>query len=310
MTAEAQFLGNGDTVDWTAAEALASGQVVQLPDGRAGVIAGAKAAAIGDRVAARVKNDLYTMQKTASVVLLDGQEVYWVKSTGKVSYTGDFKVGTVVGDAASAATTCVVALNNRAQALIRLGTGSWNKVESTGTVAELGDGARLALTTAGSAQHAWLVSDAVVDIDEGLIFEAWVDVVDNGDNAVLDMDWGLADDAGTADFDALSEFIAFHLDGDTLDLDAHSDDGTTDIAPVDTTANVVEDAWTFYQIDLRDKTAPKLYVNGVLVTSTAIVMDDYAGNLRAIAAIEKSGTDDTPGEIRVRDMLVRTALAA
>ena len=297
-----------NVVDYTPSTAKTAGEVIQLPDGRAGVVVSTLAASAKG---AAYTAGIFTVAKTTSMVVLNGQKLYWDKTNSKAKYTGDFYIGVAMADGAAADTTIKVALNVEQEPVIALNKGTWSVVESTAAVTNLmGNGNKLAVTTAGSAQHAWLYSDKVIDIDEKPILEGWVGVFDNGDATVLDMDWGLADDAGTTDFDALSEFIAFHLDGNDLDLDAHSDDGTTDIAPVDTEQDLTEDTYYFFQIDLRDKTAPLLYVNGVLCTSTGIVMSAYTGALRAVLAIEKSGTDDTPGEIRVRELNVRTGVTA
>jgi predicted RecA/RadA family phage recombinase len=306
---EAQYHQDSDSIQWIAAAALAAGQVVQLEDGRAGVIQGLKAIAAGDAVSARVRG-IVTMAKTTSMVLLKGQQVFWDAATNKVKYTGDWPVGVVIEDCAAAATTCLVDLNVTPQYVIEQGKDTWSTVSSTGTVAQVvgGNQIALSLTTAGSAQHAWLVSDKAVDVDDGPILEGWLILNTAADNAVVDIDLGLASGAGTADFEALDAFAAFHNDGADLNLDVQSDDGTTDIAPVDSGVDLVAGTPVFCQLDLRDKTAPAFYVGGVKVTSTGTTLAAYSGTLKVAVAIEKSGTDDSPGVIEVTDLRVRTGL--
>ena len=310
MSLEAQLHKEAGTIDFTATVALSAGQVMQCPDGRAAVVAGLKGFAIGD-TATVYTTGIYTVAKTASMVVLDGQKLYWDATNSAAKYTGDFYIGTAVGDGTSAATTIKVDLNAVQVPRISLDQGTWSEVTSTATIShKSANEKQLALTTAGSAQYAWLTSDATVDIDDGPILEGWIGVFDNGDNAVVDIDWGFVSAAGTTDFEAASALAAFHLDGNDTDLDVHSDDGTTDTDPVDSTADLTEDVYDFYQLDLRTKTAPKFYRNGVLLTSTACVMTAYTSTLMAAVVIEKSGTDDTPGEVRVKELNVRTGRVA
>jgi hypothetical protein len=190
--------------------------------------------------------------------------------------------------------------------VIEQNQGLWDKVESTGSVTGGPGGQQtLALTTAASAQHAWLASNQSIDVDEGPILEAWVNVASKGDNAVVDIDIGLASATGTTDWEALAAYIAAHINGNSANLMVHSDDGTTDSDEVDSGVDIVEGTYDFVQIDLRDKTAPAIYVNGVAVTVTGLTLAAYTSTLKAVMAVEKSGTDDTPGSLAVRDLTVR-----
>lgn len=296
--------------DFTPVAAAAAGDVVQLPSGRAGIVATDLAAA--EKGAVYVEG-FFKMTKATSVVLLEGQRVFYSKTNGNVSYTGDFAVGTVVTDAASSATTVIVALNVFQRPVISLRDSTWSEVESTAAAAPLiGGGVDLAVTTAGSAQHAWAVSDESVDIAAGPIVEVLATIVNKGDNAVLDIDFGLVNAAGTTDFEAVTDLISFHVDGNSANIYVQSDDGTTDTAAVDTTVDLTEGTYAFFQIDLRNKTAPVFYINGVAVTATGTTLAALASGtmLKAAICIEKSGTDDTPGEIKVKEFNVRTKPSA
>src|SRR4051812_4645973 len=114
MTVEATYLRSRDEVRKTAAAAIAANEVHQLADGRAGVLTSLNAASSGERTNWTTTGQ-FTLPKTTSMVLLDGGRAYWDYSANKVHYKKvndrDFYLGRVVGDAASADTTCVVNIN-------------------------------------------------------------------------------------------------------------------------------------------------------------------------------------------------------
>lgn len=76
MSVEAIFKNEPGTVQITAAAALASGEIIQLSDGRAGVVAGANARAIGDLASVVVEghHDVLTAEATTFTI---GAPVYW-----------------------------------------------------------------------------------------------------------------------------------------------------------------------------------------------------------------------------------------
>jgi predicted RecA/RadA family phage recombinase len=104
----------GDAIVITADGTYTKGDVVQLPDGRAGVVL--QDVASGNPSACHV-GGVFEMLKTTSMVLLRGGRAYWDYSADKVYFRPindrDFYVGRIKDDAASAATTCYVALNVR-----------------------------------------------------------------------------------------------------------------------------------------------------------------------------------------------------
>jgi predicted RecA/RadA family phage recombinase len=111
--AEAE-LHQGDecVLDYTADAAISGGEVLQLRDGRAGVIP--YDVANGEKGGAQTEG-IYRVTKTAGVVILDGGRVYWDHSANAATYKTandrDFYLGTAVGDAASADTEMYVNLN-------------------------------------------------------------------------------------------------------------------------------------------------------------------------------------------------------
>lgn len=317
--AEATYLKDDEVTEITAAAALASGQVIQLADGRAGFVAGTGAGvAAGDLAGVQTEGHI-TVAKTTSMVILDGGRVYWDHSANKAHYKTandrDFYLGTAVGDAASAATTMVVNLNAKPVYAIDLAGGptlsqsNWVTEATNGLGVTLlpGGGAQVAFDAVTEAAQAALYSARTLPIASNPILEARVAIFDKGDNAALDVDIGLANGSHATDFEAVTEFVAVHIDGNTLDLDAHSDDGTTDVAPTDTTVNLVDDTFVEVWIDCRNPADVQIYVDGALVLgSTVFDLSAATGPIFPIVHMEKT-SDDTPADFRVDFLRVRTA---
>ena len=107
MTLEAYYRHEGEAIDYTPSSALTGGQVIQLADGRAAVAITDMAA--GAKGAVGVVG-VYRLEKTTSMVILDGGRVYWDHSANKAHYKKvndrDFYVGRAVGDASSSGRAC------------------------------------------------------------------------------------------------------------------------------------------------------------------------------------------------------------
>ena len=83
MVANAYYLQEGESVDYTPVIAMVAGEVVQISDGRAAFAPTAIAA--GVKGAVQVCG-LVTMPKTTSMALLDGGKAYWDYSAAKVHF--------------------------------------------------------------------------------------------------------------------------------------------------------------------------------------------------------------------------------
>jgi hypothetical protein len=308
----------------TLAAALVPGEVYQLNDGRAGVFNTADGLDAGERAAFQTDGQ-YTVVKTASQVWIKGDPIWWDRSAGAATCLEpigaadrDFYLGTATADAASADTTGSVNLNVEPAWIIDSARDNGDtvvvKTVVGSTTVEVPDvkqrGGMLAMnfgTTAEAQKVDWisgrsfaLASNWVVDI----LFE----LVTAADNAAVDIDVGVASGTHATDFEAIAEFAAFHLDGDDLNIDAHSDDGTTDIAPTDTTVDIVAGTPIRLKLDGRDPNNVKYYVEGVEVLAATANLGDIdagAGPLFATIHAEKTA-DDSPLAFRAR-IRVRTA---
>jgi len=293
-------------VDFTAVSAKTAGEVIQLADGRAGVVATGLAA--GDLGAAYVLG-CFKMLKTASVVLLEGQEVYWVKSTGKISYTGDFFVGVMQADAASAATTGYVLINVKPEPVISLDKGEWTWGVTNGLgVVFTGDVHKLEFDNTSEAAMAALYSVATIALNQGPIMEIEVALYDDGAE-VNDINIGLANGTHATDFESVTEFAGLHVDAADLSANVQSRDGTTTVAATDSTIDFVDDTYALVQIDARNLADVKVYINGVdagALAAETLVLSLATGPVMPIVHVEKT-TSTALADIRVRKMQVRTA---
>lgn len=316
---EARYIQAGDVMDYTPVAALDAGDVIQLPDGRAAI-------AIGDIAAGELGSvgvgGVWRMEKTTSIVLLAGGRAFFDHSAGKVHYKAvndrDFYAGTVVEDAASAATTVDVHLNQQQRNTIDALNGPSLSV-ATGTIAAggfdlpkaYGGSKGLALTATSEVQCVDILSVDRVAVASNPILEAIFRLGTNGSGSTTDFNIGLASATSTSDADAIAEHVLFHVDGGALDLFAQSKDGTTTVAAADTTVNVtagsaVSDRVEVW-IDARDPADCQLYVNGVLVlAATVFDISAAVGPLGALAHLEKSTGTATAGPTFIDRLVVRT----
>lgn len=325
MSGYAVFANESGIVDYTPAAAVEAGDIVRLPCGLAGQALGDIAA--GATGAARV-DGIIVMNKTDGIAFLAGGDVYLDVSAEKAHFrpeagTVDFFVGTVEEDAAMSDTTVRVRLNGRTRYAVDLHDGNGN---GDGWTAEatLGLGISVGTLAAGAGQlgvhqasfdavaeaaQAALFSNRRVPLSSKPIFEARAAVYNIGDNAALDINLGLSSASHATDFEAVPVFAAFQLDGNSLNINTHSDDGSTDRAPADSSIDAVDDTFAEFWIDCRDPADVKFYVDGVLVDSELskrVLSAALTTAVGPILHVEKT-SDDTVADVRVSRMRMRTA---
>ncbi len=310
-----------DTVDVIAPTGgYTSGQVLQLSDGRAAYVAGLRSPAAGEAAALQVHGQA-TVTKTASVVILKGTRVYWDRSANTATPLravagADFYMGVALNDAASADTTVDVDLNVEPNYVFDFHRDPCDTVvvltAGTPDLKMRGGEAYMAFSATAEAQKIDILSAISVPVTVPMIFECEFQVATFCDADVGDLSVGLANATHASDADSITESAFFHQDsGADLNLDAECDDGTAaEVAATDTTVDVVAGTRVFVQIDARDLTDLKYYVNGVRVLSTtAFDIGDATGPLKALVHFEKS-SNDSPGEIRVSHLaIIATDLA-
>lgn len=317
---DAVFARPANSVELTLAAAVAAGKIVQLPEGRAGVYGGtfgSNGGVQGETVALRTDGQ-YTVTKRTGEVWLDGDPLWWDHSALVAtclepigSSDRDFFIGVSVGDAASDDASGTCNLNVEPAWIIDTNrdNGDTVLVKTAGAPYLFNRGGVLAGgfdTTAEVQKFDWL-SDRGFAVGSNWVAEILLEVATAPDNAAVDVDVGVASATHASDFEAIAEFAAFHLDGDNQDLDAHSDDGTTDVAPTDTTVNWTTGTPLRLKLDGRNPSDVKFYAEGVEQLSGTANLGNLAaavGPLKAIVHAEKTA-DDSPLELKAR-VRVRT----
>lgn len=115
MVAEAQTHSENSEVQIAAPADTASGEVLQLADGRAAVALGLKTTLSGDPLALAVKGQ-FRVAKASGVVFADGDDIFWDKSANTAILASDaigedFYFGKSIGGAATAALYALADLN-------------------------------------------------------------------------------------------------------------------------------------------------------------------------------------------------------
>lgn len=313
--AEATMYKDASTVTLTAWAAMSPGEILQLPDGRAGYVLGLQSIASGDLVEFQVDGQV-TVTKTASIVILPGGEVMWDVSANSATIpvltaNEDFILGVCQNGAASAATSMVVDLNKRAKGLVDLQESAFAHalVYTTGYPRGSMQGGSYcaAFSATAEAQKMDLLSIQSFPVEGDWVAEAIVTVVTDADADVGDLNVGVANATHATDCDSITESCFFHIDmtGADTNLKAESDDGTTEVAATDTTIDWAAGTPLHLQIDGRTTTDIQMYVNGVnVLPATVFKLDKATGPLKALFHLEKT-SNDTLGTVRLDKLQVR-----
>lgn len=314
MTAEAIHLRDRHELRKVAAADIASGEVHQMPDGRAGVLNQLCEAESGDTTTF-VTHGQKTVIKKSGEVWIDGAEIFWDHSANSATCVPqyadrDFYLGTAVGDVSSATTSGVVNLNVRPSYIIDMhrdgGDTAVVLTAGTPTIVQRGGSLTAAFSATAEAQKLDWLSKRSFPKGSNWILDADVEVVTNADADVADLSVGVANATHASDADSITESCFIHLDmGADLNIDAESDDGTTEVAATDTTVDWAEGTPFHITIDGRDETDIQIYINGVLVLgATTFTLAAATGPLKALFHLEKSA-NDSPGVVQLDNLTVR-----
>lgn len=311
---EAQLVQAGATVDWTADAAYSAGAVIQLRDGRAGVVS--VDCVSGEVVGVHVEG-IFKVAKTTSMVVLIGSRLFWDHSANKAHLLHradrDFFLGSAMEDATSAATTVKVNLNAKPVPTLSLADGFASvPVLTAGINTRIigqGDGVSLIFDTTAEAQKMDALGIRGLAPAAIPIVEALICVNTNGDDAAFDFNVGLANGTHATDADSITESLFCHIDGASTNIALESDDGTTEVAATDSTVDFTAGTPFLVQWDLRDLSDIQVYVDGVNVLPASVFkLNAATGPLKLLAHMEKSG-NDTPGNVTVMSLIARAAQA-
>ena len=312
--AEATYYQDGNCIDFTPTAALLAGDVVHLPDGRAGIAVTDIAA--GAKGAVQVTG-ICKVAKIVTQTMLVSNYVYWDTSASTCNLlhgtSTDFFLGTVVEDAAYADTTVKVNLNVKPAYTLSLADGFSAlpipaiTANPQGMMFSNGNGVNMVFDTAAEAEKFDALSTLAIATATPGVLQAKVCINLNGDAAAFDFNVGLANETHATNADTITSSLFLHTDGNSLNLNIESDNAAAEVAATDTTLDAVVGTPFIVTWDLRDWAAIKCYINGLRVgdgttgTLVALTLAGVAGPLRLLVHMEKTA-DDSPGNITVMDM--------
>lgn len=312
MTIQAQYLQDGEMIDWTADATYSNGDVIQLRDGRAAVVS--QDCVVDDVIGVYVEG-VFRFLKTASIVLLEGGRLFWDHSANKAHFKSvndrDFLLGSIQADAASADTTVDAALNVMPVYTVDLENGfrSLPVMTTLGSALTLpnGDGVQLVIGAANEAQKVDALSYDGFATGAKAIVETRITIVDGDGSTAADFNVGIASATHATDADSIAKHLFCHIDGNSANINFQSKDGTTTVAAADSTVDYA--AGTAFEVwfDMRNSADVQVYVDGVLVLgSTVFDVSASASTWKLLAHLEKTATTDT-GNIAVDWLRARLA---
>ena len=192
----------------------------------------------------------------------------------------------------------------------------WTKVETLGLGVTSSDEPNGVLkfafdAVAEAATAALYMQAAPIHPSTNPIVEFRLAIFDIGDDAALDINFGLANDTHATDADTITDSIFFHLDGTDLSVLVECDDGTNQTIAVDSTVDLTDDTYARFKIDCTDLSDIKFYIDleagagyvRVLSTTTFSVAA-MTNALTPIVHVEKT-SNDTLADVRLDWIRVR-----
>jgi hypothetical protein len=153
-------------------------------------------------------------------------------------------------------------------------------------------------------------------VDKGLTFEVDLVVADKGDNAALDIDWGFGtalttNSEANIDHADMVQLACFHMDGNSDNILAQSDDNTTDVANTDTTIDndSTTDVSKKFKIVVRPTGSVEFWIAGARVLSSTTFALLSTAVVGAFVNVEKT-SDDTTAVLIFKNLRIGAGAAA
>ena len=307
--AEATYYREGKIISFVTVSAVVAGEVVQVPDGRAGAVVTGVAA--GELCDCQI-TDTYKLTKTANEIYVPGQRLYWDASASKVTAVppitaADFFVGCSAADAAAADATAQVVFNTDWEGSVDQRSATFAVLPvGSASCEQVGAGLRFNIAATSEAEKIDALSHKAVGLDSDWIFMAEV-VIDAAATSAVDITVGVSDTTHATDFQSAASFCTIHIDGGSQDILVQSDDTATDVAPIDSNLNWVAATPFSVVIDGRDPADIKVYINGIreTATTTTLAIAIAASGLKACVHIEKT-TGTEVAVVTVANMKIMT----
>lgn len=303
MADDARQLRNAGIEKQLAAGTVTAYELWQTPTGKAGALDNPNAVSSGAYFEQRTDGQ-WNVTKTSGFVALKGNRAYWDHSANAVNYKKvndrDFYIGRFGEDASSAATTCVIALNEDPPydldiardpfATVTVGTQGLN----TMGIFRRGGAHKFILSATSEAQKLDILTKDGFAIGANAIVEFAIDVVSDGAGTVVDVSIGAANATHATDADSITDSVFMHLDANNTNINFESDDGTTEVVATDSTIDYTEGTRFEVWMDFRDPASVKIYVNGAQVLSgTTFNVNASVATWKLLAHIEKTSAADT-----------------
>jgi hypothetical protein len=285
------------------------GEIIQVPTGEAAWLDDSDPVSSGVYTAELRTGHKATVKKSSSVVFVPGQQVWWDHSANEATYAPsndrDFYLGIATKDSTSGETTVEVDIGKKPVKVLDA-VGGAILSDTAGTAAAGGFGAaqsyggsqRLRLTSTNEAQKValWTVDRRAVAAN--LMIAGCFRVAENGGAGNADFSIGAANGDHATDADSIAESVFLHIDSNTLDIYAESDDGTTEVVATDTAINFTEGSAVsnrvYFVMDFRDPSDVQIYINGAQVlAATTFNIGAATGPLGLLAHLEKTATTET-----------------
>jgi hypothetical protein len=303
MADEARSIRSPGLIRQLAANTVTQYECWQTPTGKAGVYDTPTAVSSGNYFDMRT-DGAWTFVKTAGFVALKGNRAYWDHSANAVTYRKvndrDFYIGRFAEDASSAATSCVVELNEdppydldicRDPYLsVFVGTQGLN----TMGIFRRGGAHKFILSSTNEAQKMDILTKDGFALAANAIIEFAVDVISDGAGTAVDVSIGAANATDSDNADDITDSVFMHLNANDVNIYFESDDGSTEVAATDSTIDYTEGTRFEVWMDFRDPASVKMYVNGsAVLTGTTFDVSASVATLKLLAHIEKTAAADT-----------------
>lgn len=306
--AEARDVRNFNIERFQAAATVGAYEVFQAPSGKACFFNNAVPASSGDYVEVQTTGTA-NIAKATGFEALKGGRAYWDYSANNLSYKKvndrDFYVGRFAQDVPTTGTFAEVLINADPPYDIDIMRDGYLSVLA-GTAAaggfgypiRLGGALIFELSATSEAQKVDALSVDGFSKDANTIIEGVFRVLSDGAGTTPDISMGIAGGTHASDADLIAESVFIHLDGNNTNINAESDDGTTEVAATDTTIDYTEGGNVAnrkeFWMDMRNPADVQIYIDGALVLpATVFNVNASVGPWFLLVHAEKTSGVDT-----------------
>lgn len=304
MSSQATFVRNANDLRPTVSSAVAALAVQKLANGRAAILNNSiQGVAAGDQ--GRFRDDgQWTVPKTSGIALLNGGPVWWNFTNQLAHYarqnSGDFLLGSAIGDAKTTDSTCVVDLNVEARYVGDIARDPFTSalIGTTEQLNRRGGSHDLVIVNTNEAQKIDGLADdgfVIPGGGPGPIVEIQVNVIDGGASSHVLAYAGLANATHATALTSVAQYLLLALASNATAIKFQSADGTNTTVLTDSTKTYTASTRFEIWFDCRNPAAVGIYVNGVPVLTSVVFNIAAAGSAvwKPIFWVAKTASTDT-----------------